>query len=336
MSSRVVIGIEMGESTTKLVEFDHDTGTVLDLEIKETDDIDEIKNYLVSKTGDANKDVECVFSIRSQNSIVRSVLIPKEIKDVDEYIRWEIENYICDSLDQYYYDAQILPVEGEELYKRAMVVATRKVDVEGIIKQSRELNVPLGVVDMDVFAAINALEIMKEDVDSSGHNIIIKADQDVVAVIWVYQFLMEKLISIPVTVEAFSEGEFSEITQAIEQEITTAVFAITKKEAAAALEEGTPEGAEPEAEEQPKEAVAEEGEEIPEASAGKANVFVCGDLAENEDFMGALKSDLSRKMVKLNPFTFAKLSPDCDKPAMEAPAAAALGLAMRDSLKANS
>ncbi|MGL1934058.1 MAG: pilus assembly protein PilM [Fibrobacterales bacterium] len=336
MASRVVIGIEMGESTTKLVEFDHDTGTVLDLEIKDTDDIDEIKSYLVSKTGNANKDVECVFSLRSQHSLVRSVLIPKEIKDVDEYICWEIENYICDSLDQYYYDAQILPVEDEELYKRAMVVATRKVDVEGIIKQSRELNVPLGVVDMDVFAAINALEIIKEDVDSLGHNIIIKADQDVVSVIWVYQYLMEKLVSIPVSVDAFSESEFSEITQAIEQEIATAVFSVTKKEAAAALEEAETEETEPDVEKQPEEVVVEEGEEAPETSAGKANVFVCGDLAENEDFMGALKSDLSRKMVKLNPFTFAKMSPDCDKPEMEAPAAAALGLAMRDSLRAQS
>ncbi len=330
MASRVVIGIEMGESTTKIVEFDHDSKTVLDIALKESDDIDDIKEFLLEKTGDATKEVECVFSIRSQNSIVRSVRIPKEIKDVDEYIRWELEGYICDSLDQYYYDAHILPDSVDELYQESMVVASRKVDVEGLIKQSRELAVPLGVVDMDVFSAINALEIMAEDIDLEQHNVIIKADQDGVAVIWSLNFVLVKMESILISIDAFSEGEFGDTTQEIETLLNGVVFSVrppskpkegAEADAANAAVDTELEGVNPEDAEN-------------SGAGGKANVFVCGDLSENEDFMNSLKASVTQKLVKLNPFAFITMSPSCEKPELEAPCAAALGLAIRDSMKA--
>ncbi len=326
MASRVVIGIEMGESTTKLVEFDHDSKTVLDIALKESDDIDDIKEFLLEKTGDATKEVECVFSIRSQNSIVRTVRIPKEIKDIDEYVRWELEGYICDSLDQYYYDAQILPDSTDDLYQQSMVVASRKVDVEGIIKQSRELAVPLGVVDMDVFSAINALEVMAEDIDIEQHNVIIKADQDGVAVIWSLNFLLEKMESILISIEAFSEGDFGDVTQEIETLLNSVVFSVRPPSKS---EEGVSENEAVDAELEGVTPDETEGSD----TGGKANIFVCGDLSENEDFMNSLKASVSQKLVKLNPFAFITMSPSCDKPELEAPCAAALGLAMRDSMK---
>lgn len=107
---------------------------------------------------------EVVFSISSSNAIMKTLPVEKRLSgdSLEGEVQMAMINFVPFPLDQVYMDfVEMGPSEEEEGKKDVFVVAAKKDHVEKVANLANAKNVKNKIVDLDVFAYAQVLEIVK-------------------------------------------------------------------------------------------------------------------------------------------------------------------------------
>ena len=96
-------------------------------------------------------------------AIIKKISLENDDNDIDDTIEWELSQQIIGSIDEYVYDYQELSDVENSDYRNYLVVGYRNTVIDKVAKllKSKKLN-PV-IIDLDIFALINAYEINYDD-----------------------------------------------------------------------------------------------------------------------------------------------------------------------------
>ncbi len=302
-----IIGLDMGRSSLKLVEFLPQRREIVSVAFKPIDAtrIDD-EAYMSSKIKECISQTmkaspsEIVACVPGEYTTVHSVQVPNDEDNAQDFIYWELEQYLGNALDEYFVDYVGMGSNSKETSRFFQAVAFRKSEVEKLQRIIGGAGYALSVLDVDVFASQNIFEVNYPDQISSS-TLIIKADLHGAKLVWTQrgEFLGFKHFapSTPFSSEGPNRAkQIAEITEQLKAELAN------KKNPTFCREAVT-------------------------------NMLVCGDLARDEDFVAALESDTNSVLSRLNPFKELNYQPPKDEEAVAmqiAPQfATATGLALR-------
>ncbi len=136
-------------------------GIVKDFKIKDPEKFSEILNgVLNSVEGEKIKSRKAVISIPEKNIFLRILTIPTAEQDeIGEIIKWELEANIPVSVEEVYYDWQIVEKGAGKM--KALVVACSKAKIDNVIKAFDETSVELLALEADSIA--NGRSILPKD-----------------------------------------------------------------------------------------------------------------------------------------------------------------------------
>lgn len=104
-----------------------------------------------------------VSSLPGEYAILKKIILEKDEDDIDEAIEWELSQQIIGSLDEYAYDYQPLPENGDGDLRSYLVVGYRNTAVNTITKLLKLKRLNPIIIDLDIFALINVYEINYDD-----------------------------------------------------------------------------------------------------------------------------------------------------------------------------
>jgi len=157
------VGLDIGTYSIKLVvlEDPRDKKTLIALNEKRISpeaDFDEKTNAIreMFKEMDFHPN-EVNLSIFGPEAIVRFVNFPKMSRgQLEDALEYEAEKYIPFNLNEVIMDVIILDVVRETEQMSVILAAAKKNAVESLMKVCKDLNIKIGIVDMDPFAMFNA------------------------------------------------------------------------------------------------------------------------------------------------------------------------------------
>jgi Tfp pilus assembly PilM family ATPase len=236
-----------------------------------------------------------VTSVSGSHALLRLVEIPRGEDNVLDALHWDMEQYLARPLDDYLMDYQQVDSPDSDSGGVYLVAAYRRSEVERIQRLLESSGFPLVVLDVDVFAALNAFEVNYPDLQS-GRSLLIKADSSSVLCVRTQNGLFLEYDLLPVNIStADVEIETQQLLELVRQ-IKTRFDSVN-------------------------------------SVWGVDNVVLCGDWVVHEKFRETLKDSLPRFLTCLDAFKEISFVPGMESGAafmpMAAQCAGALGLALR-------
>jgi len=302
-----IIGLDLGKSVAKFVEYSPTenqvkTIAILFIELSEWNDerglAEKIKKWVL-KYKMSKKKVEVISAVSGEHAIIKPIEIPESESHPDDFVKWEMEEYINAPLSEYSMDYQ--SIENDKQTQSFLAVAFRKSEIQKLMRIIDSPELSLSVVDIDLFAVQNAFESNYPEL-LSKNTFIIKADLHNICLIYTKNSHFKQFESITVTPDlvAVEEDGRTEMLTDLVNKIKTNL-----------------------------------GSEFSDSGAKVIpdTILYCGDLAVDFDFVKLLESAFEQEIEKLNPFKeihFPHKVEYADKVLGSAPqCAAALGLALR-------
>ena len=303
-----VVGLEVGRSYIKMAGYTPDKGQVTVVAIKPIEAANwEDDAYLSSEIQDCFKKhlksnpSQITASVHGENAVVRLIEVPNEITNVHEYIHWELEQYLVRPLNEYLIDYQSLGSNAAEDAKKYLVAGFIRKEVERLRAILESVGVPLTVLDVDIFAAINVFEANYPDL-AQQHRLLIKADSHSIQCVWIRNGMITGYEALPVA-EGLLLADGEEKTSLIEQTVETLIPYMGGQQKRSSFDEPI------------------------------TGVVFCGDLAADYEFSQIMESRCPQELVRLNAFKEIPFATSHDQMSMlnqAAPqCAAAVGLALR-------
>ncbi len=300
-----VVALELSRSYLKLVEFlpaenQISTVAIKPLDAARWDDdaylVEQVKHSISKHVSDSDADL--VTAMSGENAVIRQIEIPNSEDNIIDAIQWEMEQYLIHPLEEYLLDYQSLGPNLDETARNYLVAAFRRAEVERFQRIMGQSGCNLAILDLDVFAAQNVFEANYPE-KLPLKTFLIKADSNVIKCI------------------RTQNGQFL----GFESMLVDAAFMTSGSETKAELVLGLVN--------QIRNAL----DRIQDSWSGVDQIFLCGDLALDNEFREMLEANLPSEVTHLNAFkeiTFA-LSPE--KSAVFQPSApqcaGAVGLALR-------
>jgi Tfp pilus assembly PilM family ATPase len=242
--------------------------------------------------------VELVAAVPAEHAVVRLVEIPVGEENILDALQWDMEQYLAAPLDEFLMDYQAVGPNANESGRVYLVAAYRRSEVDRIKAIFESTGFPLAVLDVDVFAALNAFEVNYPEM-VSGRTLVVKADAHCVQCMQVSGGHFQSMETRPVDVgildlsgEAKTDGILG-IIQGIRTSLDAAMDALGEVD----------------------------------------NVIVCGDLSLDPEFRELLESNCPIPLIPLDAFKEVAFALSPEKSAVFAPSApqcaGALGLALR-------
>jgi hypothetical protein len=158
-----LLGVSLQTKSLRLAMLDKSTGELLALEelSMQSDPIKDSKGIsalLIEWEKQQNAEVvDRAFALSRKDVVFQIVEKPAETKNIEEYISWSLSTYLSSDLNDYYYDFQEISSSDKEGAQLA-IAAVRKRQMDSFYNGIRSTLVAPSVVDIDVFALINALK----------------------------------------------------------------------------------------------------------------------------------------------------------------------------------
>jgi type IV pilus assembly protein PilM len=170
--SNRTVGLDIGSSSVKVVEFDHSGAqpllvkfgrcgllpeAIVDGEIMDRDVVVDTIAELMELNGITSKEV--VTGVSGRAVIVKKILMD-QMTDAEarDAIRWEAEQHIPFDIDDVSLDFQVLNREGDPEKMEVLLVAAKKEMLESRADLIRSAGLTPTVIDIDSFAVQNAFE----------------------------------------------------------------------------------------------------------------------------------------------------------------------------------
>lgn len=215
MKTSSVIGLDLGLSVAKMVEYSRDkkqVTTMAKLFLDREDWANEkslskkIKQWLHEKK--QARSAELIAAVPAEYAVMHKAWIPADEKNFREYMRWDLEQYLGDSRDDYLMSFQTVEANADLGYTEYQVGAYRKTEVLRLKKLLHFSEMPLTVLDVDAFAILNAYEANYPE-HHPYHTLLIKADFNGIAMLHVHKsrFLDFHVLPMPENFLAQSEDE---------------------------------------------------------------------------------------------------------------------------------
>ena len=144
----------------------------------------EIVSDLYGRSGGRGKDVGITLS----SDFVLAKRIPVALgldgDMIKDHLRWEVEQFLIDSLEEYIFEYQKLPFQttgGNPIY---LIILVRKKIIEGLRSLIKTCNLSLKDVDVDIFSIVRAL-LVNYDLEDSGTAVLVDIQRDGISFIFV-------------------------------------------------------------------------------------------------------------------------------------------------------
>ncbi|MEZ5063096.1 MAG: type IV pilus assembly protein PilM [bacterium] len=170
--SKRVVGLDIGSSSVKVVEFDHSgerpvlvkfgrcgllPEAIVDGEIMDRDVVVDTIAELMEVNGIASKEV--VTAVSGRAVIVKKIQMTSMTdEEAREAIRWEAEQHIPFDIDDVSLDFQILNRDADPEKMDVLLVAAKKEMLEARADLIRAAGLTPAIIDIDSFAVQNAFE----------------------------------------------------------------------------------------------------------------------------------------------------------------------------------
>lgn len=303
--AKSIVGVELGSSFLKLVEYlpvENQVAVVaikpLDQARRKDDDYlgEQIRHCLRQYV--TGKSVEINAAVGAEHAVIREVEVPLAVDNVQDHLEWEMEQVLNRPLTEYLLDYQDLGPNAQETSKVYLVAAFHRAEVErlkGLLESSGHA---MGVMDIDIFAALNAFEANYPE-KQLEKTLLLKADLGSVKGIKVRNAHFLGFESVPLP-EAWDPTD-----------------AETRDRTVAALVG----------------AIRDYVQRVHGEWGGIESIFLCGDLAQEGRFSELLESNVPVPLERLNAFKQVRFTLKPEKSAAFMPSApqcaAAVGLALR-------
>jgi len=303
--TRSVIAVELSPAFLKLVEILPDEKRIAAVAIEPLDRARwEKDDYLAEqiKTAIARHcqahDAELITAVSGNHAILRFIEVPEGEQNILDAVQWDMEQYLARPLYEYLMDYQEVGGNATKNGTVYLVAAYRRRQVERIQGIMESCGLTLAVLDVDIFAALNALEANYPGM-AVGKTLLIKADVSALLCIRAQDGMFAGCESIPIESDVFDldasarADRFLDLARQIRLHFENT-----------ARTWGTIDHA-----------------------------VLCGDLAAQETFREAMEDNLSTPLICLDAFKEMSFVPGTDANAAFMPGAAqcagALGLALR-------
>lgn len=179
--SNRTVGLDIGSSSVKVVEFDHSSGepilvkfgrcgllpeAIVDGEIMDRDVVVDTIAELMELNEITSKEV--VTGVSGRAVIVKKIQMDKMSDDeARDAIQWEAEQHIPFDIDDVSLDFQILNREADPEKMEVLLVAAKKEMLEARADLIRAAGLTPGIIDVESFAVQNAFEHCHEPPEDS-------------------------------------------------------------------------------------------------------------------------------------------------------------------------
>ena len=307
MKTKSIIGLDLGHSVIKLAEYSPQKKEILTLakmvldpeEWKQEADVyKKIAEWIKEKKQASASEI--VLGVSAKHAILKQCALPKAEQNIQKAIQWELEQSLISPVEGYFFDYHLSPDSATDELQNFSVAALPKKNIHSILEHFSHHDLPITVVDIDIFAAFNALEANHPEVGSAF--LLLKADLNGIGCLAVSRknWIRYDFIEVP--------ANYSQLQE--EEERTSSIEAISNQWGSLL-----------------KSIFANEKEEKP------THVFSCGDLLEDEDLMQGIQSAFPLEWSPIQSFQnvsfphekeqqeqIAKMAPHC---------ATAVGLSLR-------
>jgi len=170
--SRTTVGLDIGASSVKLVELEHGEGgvrvlhaaekalepeTIVDGEIMDRALVVEAVRSLFDSRAAARRRV--VVGVHGRGVIVKKIVMDRmSVQEAAEAIYWEAEQHVPYDIHDIALDFEILDVDKGPKQMQVLLVAAKRELILNLAEVVREAGLVLEAVDVNGFAAQNALE----------------------------------------------------------------------------------------------------------------------------------------------------------------------------------
>lgn len=159
-----ICGMEIGKETLSIVQYSPETNAVVGIAIKPLNHAvhgwwesvrAEFKSVAATmKLGG----VATVCSIPAEHAIIKRLIIDKEEANPYDTLRWELEQQLIGSMDEYVFDYQKAVVSKAEEFSTYLVAACRAAALERVSTLMKMHRLSPVAVDLDIFAMVNVFE----------------------------------------------------------------------------------------------------------------------------------------------------------------------------------
>jgi len=106
---------------------------------------------------------ELVISVPSEYAVVKRIQTDIDEKSPGELVKWELEQNLNDSINEYMLDYQELTIVSDKSLKEYLAVAYRRESIEPVFGILKNLKLKPVILDLDIFALINVFEANYEE-----------------------------------------------------------------------------------------------------------------------------------------------------------------------------
>jgi Tfp pilus assembly PilM family ATPase len=190
-----------------------------------------LKNYieivrdLYGRSGGRGKDVG--ISLNSDLVLTKRIPVALGLNEdmINEHLKWEVEQFLIDSIDEYVFEYQKLPFQTAEGNPIFLSILVRKKIIEGLRTLIKACDLTLKDVDVDVFSIVRAL-LANYDLDASGTAVLVDIQRDGISFIFIRQkeYYFSHRIPFNDTRAVSRSMDNSAILQLIQKELKRLVF----------------------------------------------------------------------------------------------------------------
>lgn len=295
--AKISLGIEVGDSSLKLVLLDRAAKKVLRMGVVTTEAHPLREVHFLEKTiadwvsgYENDPSLSIALSLPARLGVVRLVDIPRDVKDITEYVNWEFDTCVNNARSDYYLDYQIGKTSKRKI---AMVAGVRKVWLESLRKGFDQRQLLPSVVEIDAYSLQNLMECLY---GFKKLQCAVKVDTTGVIALWAKDSCLLSLrwVSVSSLSRMGREEAFAQLTQELTEEMHRGFDQVGLEDASGQV------------------------------------VHLCGDLSVEEDFVAALrKSSPDFLYHLLDSFGGFQLDPDGAPLEMAPLCAGAIGAALR-------
>lgn len=100
-----------------------------------------------------------ISSLPGEYAIIKKIALERDETEIEEVIEWELSQQIVGSIDDFVFDYQLITQDKTAEYQSYLVVGYRNIAVSRISKLLRLKKLNPLIIDVDIFALINAFEL---------------------------------------------------------------------------------------------------------------------------------------------------------------------------------
>lgn len=176
------LGVEVGESFFRLALLETNSSHVLALEhfdvsaypLRDTGQLEEKLAEWVQRVPEPPHSI--TFTVSAGQSQMRRVILPAEVDDVREYLRWEFSTSLSSSPDEYIFDFHLERPAGKGS-RQALVVGLRRAWIDSLVSGFHRKGLLPTQIELDAFSLANLLEQENNGPISDG-TAVVKAERE--------------------------------------------------------------------------------------------------------------------------------------------------------------